>query len=232
MAFVLRNITYSAEGRQIVRTSRVPDDLLKIGRDPDSDIKLNDLAVALHHATIEQVSSSRLGVSAEAGLTIDLDGSNTQFGQIDLATGGTIKIGPFRLRVLPQEMGSEDVAIDVEKAEDDEDEEAKFDTRRFALASVMPGKRPIAWAGVALVIGLFLVWPIWSFYGQERGQPQYAQGFHGDRLWLGGSLSEGHAALINNCTACHVEPFESVRDTACTACHTGIHDHADPRRLA
>jgi hypothetical protein len=231
MAFVLRNISYSAEGRQIVRTSRVADDLLKIGRDPDSDIKLNDLAVALHHATIEQVSSSRLGVSAEAGLTIDLDGSNTQFGQIDVATGGTIKIGPFRLRVLPQEMGSEDVAIDIERAEDEEDE-AKFDTRRFALASVMPGKRPIAWAGVALVLGLFLVWPIWSFYGQERGQPQYAQGFHGDRLWLSGSLSEGHAALANNCTACHVEPFQSVRDESCAACHTSIHDHADPRRMA
>ena len=29
----LRNISYSADGRQIVRTSRIIDDLLKIGRD-------------------------------------------------------------------------------------------------------------------------------------------------------------------------------------------------------
>ncbi len=231
MAFLLRNISYSADGRQIVRTSRVKDDLLKIGRDPDSDIRLNDLAVALHHATLEQLSASRVGVSAEAGLTLEIDGSVTQFGQIDVATGGTIKIGPFRLRVLPQEMGSDDVAIDVERA-DMEEAEDKFDTRRFALASVMPGKRPIAWTLAIVVLGMFLAWPIWAFYSQRQDEAQYAQAFHGDRLWLSGSLSRGHAALANNCRACHVQPFVSVRDESCTACHTQVHDHADLRRLA
>jgi hypothetical protein len=231
MAFVLRNISYSADGRQIVRSSRVTDDLLKVGRDPESDIRLNDLAVALHHATLEQVSATRLGVSAEAGLTLEIDGSTTQFGQIDVATGGTVKIGPFLLRVLPQEMGSDDIAIDVERADQDEAEE-KFDTRRFALASVMPGKRPIAWTLVIVVLGLFLVWPIWAFYSQERDKAEYAQAFHGDRLWLSGSLSQGHAALANNCRACHVQPFVAVRDEACTSCHTRISDHADHGRLA
>ena len=230
MAFLLRNISYSADGRQIVRTSRVRDDLLKVGRDPDNDIRLNDLAVALHHATIEQVAATRLGVSAEAGLSLEIDGSVTQFGQIDTTTGGTVKIGPFRLRVLPQEMGSDDIAIDVERADTDEAED-KFDTRRFALASVMPGKRPIAWTLAIVVLGLFLVWPIWAFYSQERDKAEYAQAFHGDRLWLSGSLSQGHAALANNCRACHVQPFVSVRDTAGTACHTNVHDHADIRRL-
>lgn len=120
MAFLLRNISYSADGRQIVRTSRVGDDLIKIGRDPDCDIRLNELAVALHHATLEQISATRLGVSAEAGLTIEVDGSQTQFGQIELVNGGTIKVGPFLLRVLPQEMGSDDVSIDVERSYTDE----------------------------------------------------------------------------------------------------------------
>ena len=230
MAFVLRNISYSADGRQIVRTSRITDDLLKVGRDPDNDIVLNELAVALHHATIEQVSSTRLGVSAEAGLTIEIDGSVTQFGQVDVTIGGTVGIGPFQLRVLPQEMGSDDIAIDVERA-DTGDAEAKFDTRRFALSAVMPGKRPIAWTLAIVVLAMFLAWPIWAFYSQERDRAEYAQGFHGDRVWLSGSLSRGHAALANNCRACHVQPFVSVRDTSCTACHTNIHDHADPGRL-
>src|SRR6187455_2080617 len=142
MAFVLRNISYSADGRQIVRTSRITDDLLKVGRDTENDIVLNELAVALHHATIEAISSTRIGVSAEAGLTLEIDGSVTQFGQIDVTIGGTVGIGPFQLRVLPQEMGSDDIAIDVERADTD-DAEAKFDTRRFALSAVMPGKRPL-----------------------------------------------------------------------------------------
>src|SRR3954462_7783678 len=112
MAFLLRNISRSADGREIVRTSRVNDNLLKIGRDPDCDIRLNDLAVALHHATLEQVSARRLRTSGEMGMTIEIDGRATGFGQIDLATGGSVKIGPFTLRILAQEAGSEDVAID------------------------------------------------------------------------------------------------------------------------
>src|SRR5687767_2477941 len=198
MAFLLRNISYSAEGRQIVRTSRIADDLLKIGRDPDSDIKLDDLAVALHHATLEQISPTRIGVSAEAGLTLEIDGTVGQFGQIDPTIGGTIRIGPFRLRLSPQEMGSDDVPIDVERADADEEED-RFDTRRFALASVMPGKRPIAWALAIAIFGLFLVWPIWAFYAQEEGKAEYAANYRGDRMWLSGSLSQGHAALANNC---------------------------------
>ena len=231
MAFVLRNISYSADGRQIVRSSRIRDDLLKIGRDPDSDIRLNDLAVALHHATLEQVSAQTLGVSAESGTTIDIDGSPTQGGQIDLAAGGTIRIGPFRLRVSPLEMGSDDIAIDIERA-DIEEEEDRFDPRRFALASVMPGKRPIAWVSVLAVLGLFLVWPIWSFTTQPRGaQTAYSNSFHADQTWSPGALSRGHQALEHNCSACHERAFVSLRDSSCRACHTNVHDHADPRRL-
>lgn len=231
MAFVLRNISYSADGRQIVRSSRIRDDLLKIGRDPDSDIRLNDLAVALHHATLEQVSSQTLGVSAESGTTIDIDGAPTQGGQIDLAAGGTIRIGPFRLRVSPLEMGSDDIAIDIERA-DTEEEEDRFDPRRFALSSVMPGKRPIAWVSVLAVLILFLAWPIWSFTSQPRGaQTAYSASFHADQTWSPGALSRGHQALEHNCTACHERAFVSVRDSSCRACHTNVHDHADPARL-
>jgi hypothetical protein len=230
MAFLLRNISLSADGREIVRTSRVRDDLLKVGRDPDCDIRLDDLSVALHHASLEQVGAHRLGVSAEAGLTVEIDGSNTQFGQIDLATGGTVKVGPFYLRVLAQEMGSDDIAIDISRADADEEEE-RFDTRRFSLATVLPGKRVVAWTLAIVVIGAFLAWPIWSFYQQRQGEAEYTQAFHADRLWLSGSLSQGHAALANNCRACHVQPFVSVRDESCKSCHTNVHDHADLQRM-
>ena len=230
MAFLLRNISLSADGREIVRTSRVRDDLLKVGRDPDSDIRLDDLSVALHHAIIEQISSSRVGVSAEAGLTVEIDGSVTQFGQIDVASGGTVKVGPFYLRILAQEMGSDDIAIDISRGDADEEEE-RFDTRRFALASVLPGKRAVAWGLAIVVIAAFLAWPIWSFYQQSEERAEYAQAFNADRLWLSGSLSQGHAALANNCRACHVQPFVAVRDESCTACHTNVHDHADLQRM-
>jgi hypothetical protein len=230
VAFLLRNISHSAEGREIVRTSKVDDSLLKIGRDPDCDIRLNDLAVALHHATLEQVSETRIGVSAEMGMTVELDGKATGFGQIDLATGGSIKIGPFVLRVLAQDVGSEDVAIDIQRtaagAEDD-----RFDTRRFALQSVMPGKRAMAWTLGLAVLALFLLWPIASFYQQSGHQGRVAAGFHPDQMWSSGPLSQAHASLAQNCEACHVRPFQPVRDAACRSCHVSVHDHADPRRM-
>jgi cytochrome c3-like protein len=230
LAFLLRTISFSAEGREIVRTTRIDDDLLKAGRDPDCDIRLNDLAVALHHATLEIVSADRIGISAEMGMTVEIDGHTAKDGRIDLAIGGTIKIGPFVLRILAREMGSEDVAIDIRRA-DAEAEDDRFDTRRFALQTVMPGKRATAWSLAAAVLLLFLAWPIWSFYQSRTEAARYAQGYHADRLWLSGSLSQGHAGLAQNCQACHVEPFVAVRDQACTACHTRIHDHADLARM-
>ncbi|MEA3028968.1 MAG: hypothetical protein QOG13_293 [Sphingomonadales bacterium] len=231
MAFLLRSISRSADGREIVRESRVEDNLLRIGRDPLCDIRLNDLAVALHHATIELVGEGQIGVSAEMGMTIEIDGSAVGFGQIALHAGGDIRVGPFLLRILPTPAGVADVSIDIERGEDDALAE-KVDVSRFALAAVMPGKRRIAWVSALLIFGLFLAWPIWSFYQGRSEAARYAQGYHADRLWLSGSLSRGHASLGDNCQACHVTPFVSVRDEACTACHVNIHDHADARRLA
>ncbi|HEV2817356.1 MAG TPA: cytochrome c3 family protein [Allosphingosinicella sp.] len=230
MAFLLRAISHSADGREIVRTSKVDDALIRIGRDPNCDIRLNDLAVALHHATLELVGEGQLGVSAEMGLTVEIDGSAVGFGQVHLHSGGDIKVGPFLLRVLPTPHGAVDVAIDIERAEDDAAAE-KIDVRDFGLASVMPGKRLMAWGLVALVLALFLAWPIWSFYQGRAEAARYAQAYHPDRMWLSGTLSQGHASLGDNCQACHVEPFVPVRDAACTACHTGIHDHADAARM-
>jgi predicted CXXCH cytochrome family protein len=225
MAFLLRSISRSADGREIIRTSRVDDDLLKIGRDPDCDIRLNDLAVALHHATIEQVSASKIGVSAEAGLTVEIDGSTTQFGQIDLSIGGAVKVGPFLLRILPPEFGSEDVPVDIQRADTDAEDD-RFDTRRFALQSVMPGKRTMSWVLTLLVLAIFLVWPIISFYQNRGDADRMAMGFHPDVMWSSGDLSSAHAALTSNCQACHVQPFQPVQDNACKACHVTVHDHA------
>lgn len=226
MAFLLRNISRSADGREIVRTSKVNDDLLKVGRDPDCDIRLNDLAVALHHATLEQVSATKIGVSAEAGLTVEIDGSVTQFGQIDLGVGGAVKVGPFLLRILPPEIGSEDVPIDIQRA-DTAEEDDRFDTRRFALQSVMPGKRTMSWVLTLVVLAIFLVWPIISFYQyRDQSDTMMAGGFHADTLWSSGDLSSAHAALGANCQACHVQPFQPVQDAACASCHVNVHDHA------
>lgn len=231
MTFVLRQISRSAEGREIVRGSRVEGDRLTIGRDPASDIHLTDLAVALHHATIQRVADNKLEVAAEKGLKIELNGRSVERGEIDLGAGGDIRIASHRLTILSVPPGSDEIAIDIGRVSEGEARTSPQAERLFSLSSVLPSKRAAAWVLALLVLALFLAWPIRSFYARQAG-PVASKLFHADETWTAGPLSQAHAQLSHDCKACHVQPFVSVRDTACLACHTDIHDHADPIRLA
>jgi hypothetical protein len=92
VAFLLRTVSTSAEGREIVRTARVEGDRLTIGRGPESDVRLTDLAVGLLHASVEKLGS-RLEVFAEEGVTVHLNGRKTARGAVALATPGRTRYG-------------------------------------------------------------------------------------------------------------------------------------------
>lgn len=231
MTFLLRLISHSAEGREIVRPSRVEGDRLTIGRNPDSDVHLTDLAVALDHAVIERKGPGRLAIRAGEGLYVDLNGKRVREGTIETAAGGDIQIASHLLRIMPADPGADEIAIDVERVTDDEGVSERADTSRFALGSVLPGKRPMAWALGLAILGVFLAWPVWSFF-ERQAAGATAERVHGDGAWISGPLSQAHHFLEEDCTACHEKPFVAVRDSACIECHTGIHDHADPMRLA
>ena len=227
MAFLLRTVSRSAEGREIVRTARVEGDRLTIGRDPGSGVHLTDLAASLAHATVERIAPGRLEIVAAPGLFVELNGRKVERGTIETAAGGDVRIGAHLLRFLPGPPNA-DIEVAIERVRDDE-KTSRADAAQFSLASRLPGKRPLAWGLALLVLALFLAWPIWSFYDQK--EERSAERFHADRLWLSGSLSAVHANLRDNCTACHAEPFVSVRDESCKTCHSDVHDHGDPARL-
>ena len=230
MAYILRTVSHSAEGREIVRTRRVEADSLSVGRDPASDVHLTDLAVALRHATIER-QAGRLAVRVEEGLTVELNGCKLGAGFIELATGGDIVIASHALRFMPTPAGSDEIAVAVERITEGEVKLDKSAERKFTLAPVMPSKRIAAWLLALIVLAAGLAWPIKAYYDRQQRAETYAK-FHADEIWSSGSLSAGHAALKDDCTACHVKPFEAVRDDSCKSCHTSVHDHADPFRLA
>jgi hypothetical protein len=230
MAFLLRTLSHSAEGREIVRTRRIEGERLTIGRDPQCDVHLTDLAVALRHASVERVAG-RLQVTVEPGLWVELNGRKTSSGAIELGTGGDILIASHALRFMPTPAGSDEIAVAVERTTEGEVKLDKSAERLFTLAPVMPGKRVLAWLLALLVLSVGLAWPIKAYYDRQQRAETFAR-FHADELWSSGSLSQAHAGLKNNCAACHVKPFEAVRDSACKTCHTAVHDHADPFRLA
>jgi predicted CXXCH cytochrome family protein len=230
VAFLIRTVSHSAEGREIVRTRRVEGGRLTVGRDPGCDVHLTDLAVALRHLSVE-LEAGRLRIAVEPGLWVELNGRKASSGTLELATGGDILIGGHVLRFMPAAAGSDEVAVAVERTGEGEVDLGRNAERLFTLAPVLPGKRALAWLLALLVLGIGLAWPIKAYY-DRRGKAETFARYHADEIWSSGSLSRAHAALKDNCTACHVKPFEAVRDTACKTCHTKVHDHADPFRLA
>ena len=231
MAFLLRLKSRSASGREIVREARVEGYRLTLGRHPECDLQLTDLAVALHHASMEKSSDDQLNVTAEAGFSIELNGRKVKAGRIDLASGGDIRIASHLLRIRPVATGETDIPIDVERTSDKDSRVGRGDERMFSLDSAMPSKRAAAWLLSLLVLGVFLAWPIKAFHDRQM-QQLAARRYHPDSSWSPGPLSAAHAKLENDCQACHVKAFEAVRDESCKACHTNVHDHADPFRLA
>jgi hypothetical protein len=230
MAFLLRTVSHSAEGREIVRTARFEGDRLTIGRDPSSNVHLTDLAVALRHAVVER-DGPKLTVAVERGLTVELNGRKCAAGRIDLGTGGDILIASHLLRFMPTPPDSDEIQVSVERITEGEAKLDKSAERLFTLAPVMPGKRAMAWLLALLVLGVGLAWPIHAYHERQQRAERFAR-FQADEIWSTGHLSQAHANLQHDCSACHVKPFESVRDVACSACHSDIHGHADPFRLA
>ncbi|MEO1167947.1 MAG: cytochrome c3 family protein [Pseudomonadota bacterium] len=229
MSFIVKYRSRTSGGREIVRANPVDKSELKVGRSADSDIVLTDLGVTLHHATIRSLGKNLLSVEGEKNLPISVNGRSTARADINALRGGSIRIGPHRLTVA---MGDgEDEGAIVITVDRDEGPDPISAHRQFSLARTIPGKRISAWTFVTLILVACLAWPIYS-YVSNKGVEERADIFHGDTLWISGSMSDAHANLANDCQACHVEAFVSVRDSACLECHTDIPDHAEADRMA
>lgn len=231
MSFVVRQISLTADGREIVRSATIARPQLSLGRAAESDIHLPDLAVDADHARIEQVNARTIRVRAVGTLGFDVDGRTTLRAEIDPASGAELRFGGHRITISADEDGETVLTIRrvdaVSEASADREE-----ATAFSLRGLIPGKRLTAWsAALAILIG-FLIVPIWSFATRPANAPPGAHRIIGDKAWTPGPLSKAHHALEGQCESCHQEAFVSVRDNACIACHKDAHDHAPADRLA
>lgn len=224
MAFRLRTIDRTADGRQIVRDRLVEQARLAIGRAAENDIALPDLALDPAHALIELRADGHIAARALGTLGFTRDGVAVLDTAFDPARGAELGFGGYRLTVAQDDDGA--VLVTIVAAVKDDGGEAR---RGFALAGVLPGKRRLSWALASLVLLAFLIVPVASvLWHQSHRQAAVT----GDASWSPGKLSLAHHALEGQCETCHVKPFKSVRDNACTTCHQTVHAHADPLRLA
>jgi predicted CXXCH cytochrome family protein len=227
MSFVIRTVSRTADGREIVRPVTLAQDSITIGRDASNDVHLADLAVEPFHARLTLLPGGRLRAESVGGLGFAVDGRSTELAEIDPEKGSELRFGGHLLTV-GSDGGNVIVRIDrtgaVSDAAGDKDERTAF-----SLKGLLPGKRTGAWTFALLVLAAFLVAPLWSWASFSNVKTRPA-GFHADTAWSSGPLSKAHHALEGNCQACHDKAFVSVEDTKCIACHTSVHDHADPKR--
>jgi predicted CXXCH cytochrome family protein len=231
MSFIVRQVSRTADGREIVRPTRVESAEISVGRRSENAVHLADLAVEPRHAIIRQPEPGRVEVESVSGLGFGFNGRSVMRATIAPAgAGAELRFGSHVLR-LGEEGGA--IIVTVQRVEALSDSsEAKDQQTVFTLRGLLPGKRVSAYVFIALILAAFLAWPIYT-YASSRGEKIRPEGFHADKSWETGRLSTAHAALENDCQACHTEAFVAVRDTACIACHTDSHqDKADGLRRA
>jgi len=225
MTFRLRTVSTTADGRRIVRDREVAKDVLTVGRAAENDIHLADLAVEPNHARIALQPGPRVAVQATGTLGFTLDGQTQRSAAIDPRTGGELRFGGTRIVVG---MEADAVLLAVEPVADEAEGDSEADG--MTLGAVLPSKRRLAWILAAVVLALFLVLPIAS--NLLRSPDVRQSHVIGDGSWTPGPLSLAHRQLEGKCEACHVKPFQSVRNETCMSCHKGVHDHAPEARLA
>lgn len=226
MAFRLRSIEFTADGRRIVRDRDVAGTRLTIGRSADNDLHLADLAVDPAHAAIEDKGEGRLGVRALGTLGFTVDGRSAMEADIQSATGAELRFGSYRISIARDTDGTPLLTT-----EQVPDAEGDLDAKQgFSLAGALPGKRAMSWLLAGLVLLAFLAWPVWNNLTRDNAPKRDTVA--GDKAWSSGPLSLAHHSLENKCEACHVKPFEPVQDKTCQTCHKDVHDHALPGRLA
>lgn len=230
MAFLIRTVDRTATGREIVRDREVARDSITIGRATTNDVVIADLAVEQHHATATLDGRGHIALEAAATRDFALDGRKLRSAGFDPAKGGELVLGTHTLTFGREDEGRVLVTV----AQTQREFGNRDALRGFDLASALPGKRAMAWLGLAAILLGFLAVPVWSHLSRADGRTgigrpdQVAM----DASWSTGKLSQSHHALEQNCEACHVAPFVSVRDEACLTCHEDIGDHADRNRLA
>jgi hypothetical protein len=187
---------------------------LSFGCAPDSAVQIIGRGVARRHGRLRP-DGDGLAVECAPGCTVRVAGGDVR--RAHLAVGESLELAGATLEVRRPPPGF-DAALGITPARqvDAADFEAAYLTR---LEQTWLSRRRMAWGLglVVLLLGLLLPWlvprellPWWS----------------SDQVWSSGPLHPAHAVAIgDDCSACHVTPFQRVADTQCVACHAGVTDH-------
>ncbi|MFM8542645.1 MAG: cytochrome c3 family protein [Chakrabartia sp.] len=229
MTFIVHHVSFTKDGREIIRSKDYDQSTLSVGRSPGSDIALTDVAVPLDHARITAEVDGSLTITAIGGAPFTANGRSVTTISLGRGDGGVLNFGSHEFNIS---RSGEDISIKIErKAAVADSSEAKDSKKVFSLGNVGGKMRLPAWALVVTIIATLLVWPIWTWSSFHMAKTRGGS-VHADQSWSPGPISLAHASFANDCQACHVNAFESVRDSSCVACHKDMPEHADAHGLS
>lgn len=214
MTFVLRQVTRRVSGAEIVRETVLATEAPRIGRGADCEIRLPDLAVSLHHATLSHAGPGRVEITSAGREPFGVEGRYVNHVIVEVSRTPRLAFGDHTLTLSAGDGGRTLVTLAVaEPAEGDL-------TSGVEAGGVIPkarifGRRRVAWTLGLGIAALCLIWPLAAFYGHLNAR------INPDQQWSTGPLSSAHAFLEDDCQSCHKEAFVAVQDTTCKTCHGG-----------
>ncbi len=214
MRALLTHVSVRRSGNVARRDEELDGEVIRIGRGLGNEIVLEGLAISLQHAEIAARGDGAYLVPRPPA-TVLLRGRRID-GDVRLSVGDVARIGRYELRVTRLAEGGYDVSLELEAVESPESELAQLEARaQMQIEGGIWSRRVGSWLAVAAVLLGCLLLPL---------------AFARLSSWNTGPISNNHASIAGDCSACHA-PFRRVANDACLAsgCHAQIESHVEKR---
>jgi hypothetical protein len=198
---------------------------LTLGSSPDQLLQVPHPDVEPRHATI-RFSNGRLLLTASTSKGVMVNGRHET--RAVLRESDTLQLGETTIRIQGPSSTAQRVLWVIDPYTSEETSPAAS-----SHAHIQAPRLTISFWSWTLTIGvaaIFLLIPMGTFLAPSvrkilRTTPLVPS----DALWISGPLHATHRFIGNDCTACHVNPFERVRNVECEKCHSDVQHHVDVR---
>ncbi|TDR40820.1 cytochrome c3-like protein [Tahibacter aquaticus] len=229
MRWLIRRVIKQGKGAVSYEEDVHFGDVLSIGRAADQAIFLSDIRAALNHARVTSLGPGRYKVESLILSGIRVNGELTY--ETDVAAGAVLEIASNRITLLDPPRDFE-AAVEIGALDKAEQEAVKAKRAKpTSLKQTWLGKRLPSWILFVAVLLFGLLLPAASHFLPALGKALHHSPLPSTAAWNPGPLDAAHRFFGDDCKQCHATPFLTVRDTACTTCHTRMAAHADPARF-
>ncbi len=200
---------------------------LTIGSAPDQHLQVPHKDVDPRHAVLRAAPGGRLLLTALGSKGVLVNGRRQT--RVFLHPNDTLQLGDTTVKVEPPNAPAHAQCTCVLRVSDPY---APDETSPAAAAhtSVQASRFTISFWSWTLTLGVAAIFllPMGTFLAPSvrkllRSTPLVPS----DALWSAGPLHATHRFIGNDCTACHVNPFERVRNSECEKCHADVQHHVD-----